>query len=321
VKNSRSQSGFGLIEILIVGFLTAISSLMINRMLSNSLAGTKAVQAKTDIESLTTTLKLILGNEAQCPTSLQNSRPSPTTAYFNPGGSLPAADELHAVVQGGARIAELNQSFPTFKINELILSEIDPSARVITPTTTRYIVKLKIKVTKSGASASGVFFSGELREEIPIWVETNNTTHQITACGTSSEGKSFLKTADITYTKFIGAPGVCDPASSPAGECYCGGLETVHRATTSNPTGSPYDHVNPPAHNERPRRWQGEIECPAGYVLGGVGAKCPSISGKLENIDILSPSKAYVSCCAYTADSVPNPSTQPGIITGVCYKL
>lgn len=329
----RSQSGFGLVELAVVGFLTALLSLMMNRLLINSLAGAKAVQAKTDMESLATNIKLIVENEATCPSSLVNARSTPTSAYFNPLGTVSDTDKLNAVVQNGSRVVQVGQTFPTVTILEMTLYE-KFIARTPYGAGTRYVVMLKVKAVKIGAglagAGGGAFFSGQLTEEVPLWVATD-ATHQIVACGGAGGGSgthaSQFISEPLKFEKVIDlTPGQCD--GNAGGECYCGGLETVHRATTDaaglplNATGSPYDHVNNPAHNERPRKWVAELSCPPGYVMGAVGADCAKVSGKLENITPTSPTRAMVSCCAYTPDGTPVGDTRPGgVATAVCYKL
>jgi len=306
------QSGFGLIEVLVAGVLLGIVGLGLSRMLDTTFRGTRAVQSKSDFESLTQSIKLVMQNEPTCAASLRNTGGTP--ASFDPTVTLAANQVLHQIVQGSQVIAKVGQDFQTFKILALDLIEVDASARSTVGANTRYLAKLRVQVERTGKG----FTTADLVREVPMWVTTNTATKVIVGCGTSSIGGSDLAQADLVLTKLFAG---CDMASSPPGECYCGGLETVHRYTGTNETGSPYKHgADSPFNTERPRAWSGTVSCPAGHVLGAVGADCRLANGKLENIIPLSVSSAFVSCCAYTSDT-PAVTTIAGAITAVCYKL
>jgi len=306
------QSGFGLIEVLVAGVLLGIVGLGLSRVLDTTFRGVRAVQSKSDVESLVQSIKLVLQNEPTCAASLRNS--SGTTASFDPTASLAANLLLHQMVQGTQLIAKVGQDFQTFKISSLTLLEVDASARSTIGANTRYMARLRLQVERTGKA----FTTADLVREIPMWVTTNTASKNIVGCGTSSLGGSDLAYGDLVLTKLFVAVG-CDTLAG--GECYCGGLETVHRATPTNPTGSPYDHTNNPFGNERPRAWSGTVTCPAGHVLGAVGADCRVANGKLENVIPTSTSSAFISCCAYTSDSIANGTVIANAITAVCYKL
>lgn len=320
LRNTGNR-GFGLIEVLIAAGLLAGLGLAVSQLLSGTLRGTKNIQSKSDFESLVGSIKLVLGNNTLCASSLMNGQNPPTVAHFDPVTAPAPADQLAAVGRPGTIFAQIGQNYPTFRITRLELTEIDPAARTPDgPARTRYLANLRLDVNKTANS----LVAPTLTHNFVLLLTADNATDRIVSCAATGQADSQLVTAPLRLTKSYAN---CDANSAPPGECYCGGLETVHRANPPlNPNGSPYGHngvfLSDPFNRERPRAWIGEAECPDGYVAGTAGADCGPIAGtgKLENILPLTVRRVRVSCCAYTADNIANGAIANDALKLICYK-
>jgi len=306
----QSNQGFGLLEILIGITLFGIISWSNQQVLATSLRGTKTVKVKADFESLVTEVKLVLGSNRLCPTALYDSQDPPQVASFHPLSVFENFKLVSSVRQGPTVLVAENQKIGSLTITSLDLIEVDAAARQVPVLGQHsYLVNLRIVAKPDDTS----FLKNEITRDIPLMITTDNNTHQILSCGSASPGRSIRIEGSVKLTPII-APG-CDST----GECYCGGLETVHRKTDANETGSPYKHgADSPYNTERPRPWVGTLTCPEGYAAGVAGAKCGNLqgsSGKLENIYPETERTVVITCCAYTNDDLANSArTLPGSV-------
>lgn len=315
-NSAPSQAGMSLISVMVSVAIFGILSLVMATAMKNTMSATKHVEDETDIQLI----RRSIATSLDCGKTLAAFAARPVPVCTAADGYL----DLRMKDRPGGVPAYLMRRDPTLTGPLSGSGTIEGKwvARVSCASTSLEIEIAKTKPTPSG----GRTFSKSLLTGAVL--DFNVQKHKLYGDGAgtlkicaeyfgSTTAGSGLVVAPIRLVKAFAAG--CDAANG--NECYCGGLETIHRQTAANPTGSPYRHgAASPAGTQRPRFWRGVVSCSAGQHLSVASADCGSVAGGglIANVFLLSRASAEVSCCAYTGDGVANNTTIPGLVKAVC---
>lgn len=173
MKTLTSNRGNVLLVVVIMAILGGVILSGIIPNLTNAYRSTAQSDAVSELRDTMQTVRTVLGESASpaCATALRNSETPPTTARFNPDGTLPASALVDSVVLNGNVFIGVGQSFGGFQISSIGLTEIDVSRRIVAGPTTQYLTLFTVGAVETTSPLRRPTF----KREFKLWVIANNS--------------------------------------------------------------------------------------------------------------------------------------------------